>query len=136
MAQLLNRNGCCSGMESAFVTILPDLRQAHFTHKPKETAFGNRLPNNAVSILDISQYIVEVSQAEMFAVAIKILQQFLVLSRIYTGLVGVMDDLNSKTFTRWRLILVAMVIGHWIRCNWMPEQLRLERTLDYLYNRV
>ena len=66
MAQLLNQL-LLQWDESAFVTILPDLRQA-FTHfKPKETAaFAEQIAQlNDVSSLDISQYISEVSQAEM-----------------------------------------------------------------------
>ena len=66
MAQLLNQL-LLQWDESAFVTILPDLRQA-FTHfKPKETAaFAEKIAQlNDVSSLDISQYISEVSQAEM-----------------------------------------------------------------------
>ena len=66
MAQLLNQL-LLQWDESAFVTILPDLRQA-FTHfKPKETAaFAEQIAQlNHVSSLDISQYISEVSQAEM-----------------------------------------------------------------------
>lgn len=66
MAQLLNQL-LLQWDEAAFVAILPDLRQA-FTHfKPKETAaFAEQIAQlNDVSSLDISQYISEVSQAEM-----------------------------------------------------------------------
>ena len=81
MAQLLNQL-LLQWDESAFVTILPDLRQA-FTHfKPKETAaFAEQIAQlNHVSSLDISQYISEVSQAEMLQ-GVRLnqqLQQFLV----------------------------------------------------------
>ena len=66
MAQLLNQL-LLQWDEAAFVAILPDLRQA-FTHfKPKETAaFAEQIAQlNDVSSLDISQYMSEVSQAEM-----------------------------------------------------------------------
>ena len=66
MAQLLNQL-LLQWDEAAFVAILPNLRQA-FTHfKPKETAaFAEQIAQlNDVSSLDISQYISEVSQAEM-----------------------------------------------------------------------
>ena len=66
MAQLLNQL-LLQWDEVAFVAILPDLRQA-FTHfKPKETAaFAEQIAQlNDVSSLDISQYMSEVSQAEM-----------------------------------------------------------------------
>ena len=66
MAQLLNQL-LLQWDEATFVAILPDLRQA-FTHfKPKETAaFAEQIAQlNDVSSLDISQYISEVSQAEM-----------------------------------------------------------------------
>ena len=66
MAQLLNQL-LLQWDEAAFVAILPDLRQA-FTHfKPKETAaFAEQIAQlNDVSSLDISQYISEISQAEM-----------------------------------------------------------------------
>ena len=66
MAQLLNQL-LLKWDEAAFVAILPDLRQS-FTHfKPKETAaFAEQIAQlNDVSSLDISQYISEVSQAEM-----------------------------------------------------------------------
>lgn len=81
MAQLLNQL-LLQWDESAFVTILPDLRQA-FTHfKPKETAaFAEKIAQlNDVSSLDISQYISEISQAEMLQ-GVQLnqqLQQFLV----------------------------------------------------------
>ncbi|MDH0030483.1 MULTISPECIES: DUF5682 family protein [unclassified Acinetobacter] len=81
MAQLLNQL-LLQWDEAAFVTILPDLRQA-FTHfKPKETAaFAEQIAQlNDVSSLDISQYISEVSQAEMLQ-GVQLnqqLQQFLV----------------------------------------------------------
>ena len=66
MAQLLNQL-LLQWDEAAFVAILPDLRQA-FTHfKPKETAaFAEQIAQlNDVSSLDISQYMSQVSQAEM-----------------------------------------------------------------------
>ena len=81
MAQLLNQL-LLQWDEAAFVAILPDLRQA-FTHfKPKETAaFAEQIAQlNDVSSLDISQYISEVSQAEMLQ-GVQLnqqLQQFLV----------------------------------------------------------
>lgn len=81
MAQLLNQL-LLQWDEAAFVTILPDLRQA-FTHfKPKETAaFAEQIAQlNDVSSLDISQYISEVSQAEMLQ-GVQLnqqLQQFLI----------------------------------------------------------
>ena len=90
MAQLLNQL-LLQWDESAFVTILPDLRQA-FTHfKPKETAaFAEQIAQlNHVSILDISQYISEVSQAEMLQ-GVRLnqqLQQFLVEQNLQGWLV-------------------------------------------------
>ena len=81
MAQLLNQL-LLQWDEAAFVAILPDLRQA-FTHfKPKETAaFAEQIAQlNDVSSLDISQYMSEVSQAEMLQ-GVQLnqqLQQFLV----------------------------------------------------------
>lgn len=66
MAKLLNQL-LLQWDEANFVAILPDLRQA-FTHfKPKETAaFAEQIAQlNDVSSLDISQYMSEVSQAEM-----------------------------------------------------------------------
>ncbi|WHP06969.1 DUF5682 family protein [Acinetobacter corruptisaponis] len=81
MAKLLNQL-LLQWDEAAFVAILPDLRQA-FTHfKPKETAaFAEQIAQlNDVSSLDISQYISEVSQAEMLQ-GVQLnqqLQQFLV----------------------------------------------------------
>ena len=81
MAQLLNQL-LLQWDEAAFVAILPDLRQA-FTHfKPKETAaFAEQIAQlNDVSSLDISQYISEISQAEMLQ-GVQLnqqLQQFLV----------------------------------------------------------
>ena len=90
MAQLLNQL-LLQWDESAFVTILPDLRQA-FTHfKPKETAaFAEQIAQlNHVSILDISQYISEVSQAEMLQ-GVQLdqqLQQFLVEQNLQGWLV-------------------------------------------------
>ena len=81
MAQLLNQL-LLQWDEAAFVAILPDLRQA-FTHfKPKETAaFAEQIAQlNDVSSLDISQYMSEISQAEMLQ-GVQLnqqLQQFLV----------------------------------------------------------
>ncbi|MDM1019610.1 DUF5682 family protein [Acinetobacter sp. VNK23] len=81
MAKLLNQL-LLQWDEAAFVAILPDLRQA-FTHfKPKETAaFAEQIAQlNDVSSLDISQYISEVSQAEMLQ-GVQLnqqLQQFLI----------------------------------------------------------
>ena len=81
MAKLLNQL-LLQWDEATFVAILPDLRQA-FTHfKPKETAaFAEQIAQlNDVSSLDISQYISEISQAEMLQ-GVQLnqqLQQFLV----------------------------------------------------------
>ena len=81
MAKLLNQL-LLQWDEATFVAILPDLRQA-FTHfKPKETAaFAEQIAQlNDVSSLDISQYMSEVSQAEMLQ-GVQLnqqLQQFLV----------------------------------------------------------
>ena len=81
MAQLLNQL-LLQWDEAAFVAILPDLRQAFTYFKPKETAaFAGQIAQlNDVSSLDISQYMSEVSQAEMLQ-GVQLnqqLQQFLV----------------------------------------------------------
>ena len=81
MAKLLNQL-LLQWDEATFVAILPDLRQAFTYFKPKETAaFAEQIAQlNHVSSLDISQYISEVSQAEMLQ-GVQLnqqLQQFLV----------------------------------------------------------
>ena len=81
MAKLLNQL-LLQWDEATFVAILPDLRQAFTYFKPKETAaFAEQIAQlNDVSSLDISQYMSEVSQAEMLQ-GVQLnqqLQQFLV----------------------------------------------------------
>lgn len=81
MAKLLNQL-LLQWDEATFVAILPDLRQAFTDFKPKETAaFAEQIAQlNDVSSLDISQYMSEVSQAEMLQ-GVQLnqqLQQFLV----------------------------------------------------------